>query len=167
MGLVVLLTGCARRPCPNWFVNPPQDPNYLYVPAIAMAKDPKLATMKATAIGRNDLASQIDIHIEGLRRRVQEKTGESEDSQLILHFIQVTRQMSSPLRSIVIMEESTKKEDGIYRACVLMAMPLGAFKEELLARLMADLFLERYSRLWEELLGPPDWPPEPADPFPR
>lgn len=53
---------------PDWYNNPPSDPNYLFAPATAVSKDMQLAVDKAVTGGRAEIARQTEVKLKGLQK---------------------------------------------------------------------------------------------------
>jgi hypothetical protein len=138
--LVILIVGmmaCGSKPpagtpegtlanVPDWYTNPPQDPNYLYAPATAMSKDMQLAVEKAKQQARADLGSQFETRIEGLTKRFDEEIGLNDDSELLSQFTQVSKSIvATTLNGTRVGKQQLLVENNIYRAYVLMELPLG------------------------------------------
>ena len=111
---------------PDWYSNPPQDPNYLFAPATAMSKDMQLAVDKAKQQARMDLASQLEVKVQGLTKKFEEEVGMNEDSELLSEFTQASKSVvSTVMNGTRVNKHDVVVENGIYRAYVLMELPLG------------------------------------------
>ncbi len=119
---------------PEWFANPPSDPNYLYAPATIKSTDMGHAVEQARQAGRDELARQIATKVTSMMKRFQEETGSDEDAE----FLSMTTTASKSIASEVIngsksMEQKIYKEGTrSFRAYVLMELPLGAMNSALL-----------------------------------
>ena len=117
---------------PDWYLNKPEDPNYLFEPATATSKDMQLAVDKAVQAGRTGIGRQVEIKIQGLQKRFQEETGIGDDAQLLDQMTQASKTVVST--SLSGSKEKYKKivKDGNnWRAYVLVEYPLGAAQEAL------------------------------------
>ena len=139
-----LLVGCAgtRRgesPCPSWFEKVPEDPEFVYAPATATSKDLQLAINKAKTEGRTELASQLEVRMQGLRKKFDEEVGLGADAELNALYSQAVKEViSQVLVGSRVSEQTTMQEEGIWRACVLMELPIGAANGALAARIKAN-----------------------------
>jgi len=119
---------------PEWFANPPSDPNYLYAPATIKSTDMGHAVEQARQAGRDELARQIATKVTSMMKRFQEETGSDEDAE----FLSMTTTASKSISSEVIsgsksMEQKIYKEGTrSFRAYVLMELPIGAMNSALL-----------------------------------
>lgn len=137
----VLLIGCGGSEplqktdtgdVPDWYLNKPEDPNYLFEPATATSKDMQLAVDKAVQAGRTGIGRQTEIKINALQKRFQEETGIGDDAQLLDQFTQASKTVVST--SLSGSKEKYKKivKDGNnWRAYVLVEYPLGAAQQAL------------------------------------
>jgi len=139
LSILVVIIGCGGGPAPrpgtgsvplvsvpDYYTNPPQDPNFLYARATAMSRDMQLAVDKAKQQARAEIESQLELKVNGLTKRFAEELGADEDSVLLSEFTQVS---DSVVSTVMIGTRENKKdivvENGIYRAYVLMELPLG------------------------------------------
>jgi hypothetical protein len=117
---------------PDWYMNKPEDPNFLYESATATSKDMQLAVDKAVQAGRTGVGRQVETKVNALQKRFQEETGIGDDAQLLDQFTQASKTIVST--SLSGSKEKYKKilKDGNnWRAYVLIEYPLGAAQEAL------------------------------------
>lgn len=156
LGLAILWVGCgggaqnvapaplaAPNPnnlsAPEWFLNPPEDPNYLYAPATATSKDLQLAVDTAKHQGRVDVTSQLSTKVSGLFKRFREEVGAAEDSELLAMTTSASKEVvSEVINGCKASKQDVRKEGTIYRAYVLMEMPIGAANAALMSRIKAN-----------------------------
>ena len=146
MLLVLLMgAGCAGTksggsgPCPEWFTMLPEDPNYLFAAATATSLRLQMAVERAKLAARNDLSSQIEVRIQGLRKAFDEEVGLGEDAELLSSYTQVTKEViSQTLNGARAREQDTMKEGTVWRACVLMELPIGAANAALVDKIKAN-----------------------------
>ncbi|MCK5329674.1 MAG: LPP20 family lipoprotein [Candidatus Latescibacteria bacterium] len=146
MLLVLLMgAGCAGTksggsgPCPEWFTMLPEDPNYLFAATTATSRDLQLAVNKAKTEARRDLASQMELRIQGLTKKFDEEVGLGEDAELLASYTQVTKEIiSQTLNGTRAREQTTGKEGTGWRACVLMELPIGAANAALVDKIKAN-----------------------------
>lgn len=135
---IVQTQGLAENesPCPDWFTNVPEDPDYLYAAATATSKDLQLAINKAKQDGRVDIASQMEARMQGMVKQFKEEIGEGEDSRVDAQFTTVSKTIvSTTLNGCKAKNQNTKKEGTLWRACVLMEYPIGAANAQFLKQL--------------------------------
>jgi len=115
---------------PEWYLNPPNDPNYLFGKATSQSKDMQLAIDKAALDGRADIGRQVELKLQGLQKKFDEEVGVGENSTLLQQFTQATKSvMSTVLSGSQIIKNPIFEEDGLYKAYVLVQYPVGAANE--------------------------------------
>ncbi len=150
---------------PDWFLSPPQDDNYLFGAATSTSQDMQLAINKAQTEGRNQLAQQLDVRFGGLARRFQEETGLGEDAELLDQFTQAYKAVTSEvLTGTRARDQEVLREGTIFRAYVLMEMPIGEASTALMAKIrerenMYTRFraTEAFEELEEEIARYEEW----------
>jgi len=153
--LFLILSGCASKggtkveeiEVPEWFVNPPEDPNYLFGKATATSRDLQLAIDKAKQDARLDIAGILESNIQGLIKKFDEEVGRTENPELLSQFTQVSKNVVD--QTLVGSRESkskVRKEGELFRAYVLMELPLGAARTELLKQLYSEDNKHLYTR---------------------
>lgn len=140
---------------PGWYINLPSDPNYLFATGTATSRDMQLARDKAGDAARMEIAKQIETKFDGLSKRFQEEVGTGEDAQYLDMFTQATKAVVSQVLSGVSIDKTEiKNEQGLFRAYVLVKMPIGATSQALLNRLkqQEQLYTRfRATQVFEEL----------------
>jgi hypothetical protein len=124
---------------PDWFLSPPSDPNYIYAAATQTSRDQQLAIKKAETEARTDLAQQMESKVSNLTKQFQEEVGLGEDSELLQQFTSATKTVTQQTLSGS-KREQTKllKESNIYRAYVLMSLPIGVANQQLMEKIKAN-----------------------------
>ena len=119
---------------PAWFQNPPEDPNYMFSTATMTSKDLQLAINKAKQQARVDLAQQMETKIKSMTKQFTEEVGLGEDAEFLSQTSVVSKSVTSKvLNGSRARQVETIKEDGvIYRAYVLMELPIGPANSALL-----------------------------------
>ena len=119
---------------PPWFQNPPEDPNYMFSTATMPSKDLQLALNKAKQQARVDLAQQMETKIKSMTKQFTEEVGLGEDAEFLSQTSVVSKSVTSKvLNGSRARQVETIKEDGvIYRAYVLMELPIGPANSALL-----------------------------------
>jgi len=117
---------------PEWYVNPPQSEDNLYGVYSATSQKMQLAFDKAKAGARNDIAQQMEVRIQSLEKQFQEEVGSGEDSELNTFYNQTMKAIASQtLNGSRVKEQEVDKEGDVYRAYVLMELPLNDFRSKL------------------------------------
>jgi len=101
--LALLLVGCggskeAAPPAPDvpeWYLNPPSDPNYLFAAKTQTSADMQMAIEKATAEGRADISRQMELRVQSLVKKFDEEVGTGNDTQLLSQFTSASKQVTS------------------------------------------------------------------------
>jgi hypothetical protein len=140
---------------PDWFLQPPADAENLYAAASATSRDMQVALEKARTAAQADLAQQLSTRLGNLTRQFQEETGMEEDAELLTQFSAATKAVTDQtLVGARLDRRALLPEKGVYRAYVLLRLPLGAANRLLLERVRADQALYtrfRATRAFEEL----------------
>ncbi len=121
---------------PDWYVNVPQDPNYLFAAATSTSRDMQLAVDKAKQQARLDVASQLDVKIKGLTKKFDEEIGLNEDTELLASFTQASKSVvSTTLQGSRVDKQEILTEGSLFRAYVLMQLPWGDARAEMLSKI--------------------------------
>ena len=126
------------RALPGWYLKPPTDQNYLFGAATAVSRDVQVAINKAQAEGRNALAQQVEVKFGALNRRFVEEVGRT-GSQLLDQYTQAYKAVvSQSLYGSRARQQSLRTEGDVYRAVVLMELPVGEMSRKLLEQIRAQ-----------------------------
>jgi cell wall-associated NlpC family hydrolase len=141
---------------PDWFLdNRPMDPDHVFAAATATAPKLQLASSKAAAQARGDIAATIETKLEGLSKQFQEEIGSGPNAESVSQFTQTYKSVvSQTLNGAEVVKREIQREGDEFRAYVLMRMPIGQAQEELLARVQEgrNAFTRfRNSQAFEEL----------------
>jgi hypothetical protein len=140
---------------PDWFSQPPQDNDRLIGVATATSLDLQTAIDKARQDGRVEIARQMDVRMKGLSKRFVEETGLDEDAELLGMFTQVSKSVvSDSLTGSRVSKQKLRPEGGVYRAFVMMEMPIGEANKRFVEKLRAQERLYtrfRATQAFEEL----------------
>ena len=124
---------------PEWFVSPPTDASYLFATATMTSRDMQMAIQKAETAARADLAQEMETRLGSLTKQFQEEVGLNEDSELMQQFTSATKLVTK--QTLVGSRTDQKKvvpEKGIYRAYVLMSLPIGEANQQLMEKIKAN-----------------------------
>jgi hypothetical protein len=153
--LVLLVLGCASKSgtkvreieIPDWYLNLPTEEDYIFGKATATSQDLQLAIDKAKQGARLDIAENLESHIMGLVKKFDEEVGGVEEGELLTQFTQVSKNVVD--QTLVGSRESktkVKEEGKGFRAFVLMELPVGKAREELLKQLSSSENENLYTR---------------------
>ncbi len=68
---------------PDWFLDKPSDPSYLFASATMTSRDLQMALTKSKTQAQRDLAEQLGTKLGALTKQFREEVGAQEDSELI------------------------------------------------------------------------------------
>lgn len=141
---------------PSWYMEPPSNSDeYLYSVAAEVSRDLQMAVNKAKATANADLARQMENNVDVLTKRFAQETGMNVDSKILTEFSETTKQLARQ-RLIGVSEEKKeiRNEDGVFRAYVLMKLPMGKMKEIMLEQIKKEnelLTALKASKAYKEL----------------
>ncbi len=137
----------SESPCPAWFDNVPQHPDTLFAAATATSRDLQMAITRAQQQSRANIASQVEVRLDGLNKQFQEETGMGQDADYASVMSVVIKEVvSQTLSGCKAKYQVTKKEGEIWRACVLMEYPIGAANARFLENLKKQQQIEQRIR---------------------
>ena len=118
---------------------PPTDEKFLYGRATAVSRDLQMAINKAETEGRNGIAQQLEVKYGGLNKRFAEEVGRDGGSQLLDQYTQVYKStVSQVLFGSRTKQQVLRTEGSVYRAFVLMELPLGEMSKKLMEQIRAQ-----------------------------
>lgn len=153
--VVAVLAGCGGGPqtmqstttddMPVWYPNPPQDALYLRSANSAASQDLQVAIDKASAGARTELGRMLETKVNALQKKFEEETGTGTDAQLLQQFTQASKLVvSTTMNGSKMKDQKTVKDGAMYRAYVMMELPIGAANETLLQEIKKNK--ELYTR---------------------
>ncbi len=165
------LTQTAASPIPEWFSNPPQDPNFLYAARTGTSRDLNLAIEKAITTARAEIARQYEVKVEGLTKSFQEEIGSSEDSEINQLFSQTIKTVvSTQLMGSRATKTSHVRDGNNFRAYVLVEYPIGAANQAFMNALKANQNMytrfrasESFKEMDDEVKKYEDWKKQQAE----
>ncbi|MFH0733967.1 MAG: LPP20 family lipoprotein [bacterium] len=144
-----------KNEIPEWFMTPPEDPNYFYAVTTSTSKDMQLAIDKATTDARAKIAQQVEIKIQGLQKKFDEEVGAGENTTLLQQFTQATKTVvNTSLTGSKVKEKKIYQDGKNWRAYVLLEYPIGAANTALMQQLQKqeELYTRfRSSQTFKEL----------------
>jgi hypothetical protein len=116
---------------PDWFINIPQDPNFLFSAKSDQSMKMQTAIDKAVLAARQDIATQVDVRITSLQKKFEEETGFGKDAQMLSQYTSAAKAVAQTSLSG---SKERKKDvrqnpDGTWTAFVLVEYPVGAAQE--------------------------------------
>jgi hypothetical protein len=140
-------SGATLRGMPSWYRKPPAgNAEHIFQPATATSQDLQIAINRAQAEARSGLAAQLEVKYASLTRRFAEETGVAASSQLLDEYEQTYKAVvSQVLVGSHAREQQFQVEGGVYRAWVLMDLPIGEANRKLVEQIRAREQL--YTRL--------------------
>ena len=140
---------------PEWFLNPPRDPNFIFSVSTATSRDVQMAIEKAKVNSRGELAQSMKERVQVLNKRFMEEVGEGEDSELLDTMSRTIKTVSDEaLVGVSVEKHEIQNENGIYRAHVLLSLPIGEANRQLKAKIQENENLYarfRATQAFEEL----------------
>lgn len=121
---------------PDWYSNPPKDPNFFYAVNTQVSQDLQLAFDKATQGARTEIGRMVETKVNGLQKRFTEETGTAGNAQLLDMFTQASKTVvSTSLSGSRVAKQKQLKDGNNWRAYVLVEYPIGAANEALQAQI--------------------------------
>jgi hypothetical protein len=118
---------------PEWYLNTPEDPNYVYAANTATSQRMQVAIDKATTGARGDLAASLETKIESMTKSFTEEIGDDLRQQYTEAQKEITSQVlkgTSPNQ-----KEVFQQDNGTWRAYVLMELPVGEAAQQFLSKI--------------------------------
>jgi hypothetical protein len=145
MLLIIATFGCASKKAgrpslpetsmknwPKWMLNPPQDPDHLFAAKTETSLKAQLAEEKAATAARADIAKQLEIKVQSLEKKFDEEVGLGENAELNAYYSNTIKTITSQtLNGSKVIKKDWIREGELFRAFVLMDLPLGEFNSNL------------------------------------
>jgi hypothetical protein len=147
LGWITVAAGCAsttatrnvRDPAaqmPEWYLAPPSDQDYLLVASTATSRDLQMAVDKASQAGRAEMSSVFDNRMKRLFEQLRKETGKSEDPSYRVMANDISKSVVSDiLLGSRVRQQKICTEGAVYRAYVLMEMPLEDANDALISHI--------------------------------
>jgi hypothetical protein len=140
---VLALLGCGGSPetmqatgtgdIPAWYPAPPQDADFIRAANSQVSQDMQLAVDKATTGARTELGRILEVKVNGLQKKFEEETGVGDQATLLQQFTQASKTVvSTSLTGSRMKDQKTLKDGTMWRAYVMMELPIGAANAALL-----------------------------------
>lgn len=152
---LAMLAGCGGSPetmqatstgdIPDWYPNAPQDQLFARAANTAVSQDLQIAVDKASTGARAELGRLVETKVNALQKRFEEETGTATEATLLQQFTQATKLVvSTTLNGSRMKDQKTVRDGAMWRAYVLMELPLGAANATLLEEIKKNK--ELYTR---------------------
>ena len=121
---------------PKWMMEPPTDPDHIFATATETSMKAELAENKATTSARAKIATELNIKVQNLQKKFDEEVGLGENAELNAYYSNTVKTLTSQSisGSKVIKKEWRREGGSLYRAFVLVDLPLNEFKANLVNR---------------------------------
>jgi len=150
---------------PDWYLTPPEDPNYVFASKTATSQDMQLAVDKATTDARAEIGRVIGLKLENLQKKFDEEVGVRENAAVLEQYTEATKiVVSESLSGSQVKQKKISKDGEIWRAYALVEYPIGAAndafmqqikkQEELYTRFRSS---ETFKELEEEVKKYEEW----------
>jgi hypothetical protein len=140
---------------PAWYLQEPNNPDYLFAAASATSKDLQLAIDKATTDARANIAQQVQLKLEGLQKSFTEEVGTGENANLLEQFTTATKTVvATELTGSQVEKKEVIQDGDLFRSYILVKYPIGAAGQALLGQLKnkEELYTRfRSSQAYKEL----------------
>jgi hypothetical protein len=151
LGLILILSaliGCASKPAaasaqnansqtmtagrsnpdvPDWYLNPPQDPNYIYGIGSAKMLDADRSRRASEHRARNSLAFQLNAYVKAMEVDYSKEAGTTNDKAVVELFETVDRQLAAASLSGANISRRSIASDGTHYA--LISYPKNSAKD--------------------------------------
>ena len=118
---------------PDWMSEVPEDDDFLTATATATSRDMQVAFDKARTAAQADVAQQLGARLDDVTRRFVEEVGEGINSELLSSFTATTKAITSErITGTHVVEREVRAESDMYRAYVMVRMPIGAANQRLM-----------------------------------
>ncbi|MBT3346725.1 MAG: hypothetical protein HN712_17840 [Gemmatimonadetes bacterium] len=144
---------------PDWMFEVPQSDDHLTATATATSRDMQVALDKARTTAQAEIAQQLGARLDDVTRRFVDEAGEGINSELLSAFTATTKAITSQrITGTHVVEREVRAENDIYRAYVMMRMPIGAANQRLMQQMSQNDALytrfrasKAYAELEEEI----------------
>ena len=124
---------------PDWFLEPPTDPNYVYGTGTNDSRDLQMAKSAAAGLARTQIAFDTEAKVSALFKTFMEQVGAGQDEELLRQNTQVSKIVASEIISGTRpSKQAVINEEGRFRVYVLIEMPLGDANLALRNRIRAN-----------------------------
>ena len=143
------------RNMPDWFTDMPRDADYLFATATMTSRDLQNSIQRAKTQAQRDLAEQLEANLGAKTKQFREEVGVGEDSEMLEFSTEAIQVVTvQAMNGARVDKKEIVTEGTIYRAYVLMRLPLGEANQALMEQIKANSRLHtelRSSKAFQEL----------------
>ena len=143
------------RNMPDWFTDVPSDSDYLFATATMTSRDVQNSIQRAKTQAQRDLAEQLEANLGAKTKQFREEVGVQEDSEMLEFSSEAIQVVTvQAMNGARVDKKEIVTEGTIYRAYVLMRLPLGEANQALMEQIKANSRLHtelRSSKAFQEL----------------
>ena len=127
--LTLFIISCAapKSSLPDFFLNPPTSPEYLYGVGNAQKANLSLARQTATARARTEVANAVSVKVSSVIKDFLQQSGVGENAQALEFTESVSKQVANISLSGAVVKEASQGDDGMIY--VLVEYPLSAVRQ--------------------------------------
>jgi len=127
--LALFIINCAgpKSSLPDFFLNPPTSPEYLYGVGNAQKANLSLARQTATARARTEVANAVSVKVSSVIKDFLQQSGVGENAQALEFTESVSKQVANISLSGAVVKEASQGDDGMIY--VLVEYPLSAVRQ--------------------------------------
>jgi len=116
---------------PEWYLNPPEEEEYLYGIGEASGPDLGMTRISAEAAARDDIVRSVALKVNNMINSSKQQIGQSANADVINTQQSASNQVASEmLRECKIVERKIESGGGTYKAYALAKMSLATMREE-------------------------------------
>jgi len=124
---------------PDWFLNPPFSPEQLSAAGSMTSRDLQMAVTKARTQALAALAQQLSANLSSLTKQFREEVGVGDDSELLDATSEAIKAVTDQtVNGARVTEKEVLNEGPIYRAYVLMSLPMGDANRALMEQIRSN-----------------------------
>lgn len=121
---------------PDWYMELPEDENYIYSAKTGTSRDMQLALDKASTAARAEIAQKVEVKVQQLEKRFVEEIGSGEMPTLAQQFSTATKSVVNVTLSDTEVVDKQMDDDGdFWRVYVLMRYPIGEAQTKFLEKI--------------------------------
>jgi len=140
---------------PDWFLDPPKDPNYIFGTGAGKSIEVQTAKEIASTNARGDIAKALEVRYQNLTKSFTEQVGTEEDMQYLNQFTTATKEVTSQVLNGVTVEKTKPVKEGkMWNIYVLLKLPIGQTSQALMNKLkqQQELYTRfRSTQVFDEL----------------
>ncbi len=142
---------------PEWYAKIPKEENHLLVTATALSPDMDVAVEIAELSARRRLAEGLQARVKTFSSATIKQAGLSARNNLGQTLERMmTAEVDQFVRNARVREQEVKREEGQFRAWILMEMPIGPIAEDMIRKIKANNALYtkvKDAKAWAELIS--------------